>query len=94
MTLNNKYILTTTSKANRPHSNIHAFIQDTKATIIDVEVGKRGWLAYLDEENFYNEDYWSRIHTTTILDIKVDDDGNIAIETENTFYNLTKIKEA
>lgn len=89
-----KYTLTTTSKANRPHSNIHASIQGTKATIIDVEIGKRGWLAYLDEESFYNEDCWSRIHTTTILNITVDDNGNVCIETENTFYNLTKIKEA
>lgn len=84
------YTLKTVSKADRPNSHIHAYIQGTKATIVDAEIGQRGWLCYYDVD----DENWHRIHTTTILDITVDDNGNVCIETENTFYNLTKIKEA
>lgn len=87
-----KYILTTMSKVDRPHSNVHALIQGAKATVIDVEVGKRGYICYYDADPWGVE--WHRLHTSTILSIARHDNGNIIIETENTYYRLEKIKEA
>lgn len=84
-----KYILTTASKVDRPHSYVHAIIQGKMATIIDAEVGQRGWITYYDEDDMT----WHRIHTSPIQNITLDGNGNICIETENTLYNLTKIKE-
>ena len=78
------YTLTTESKVGQPHSPIHAYIQGTKATIVDAEIGQRGWLCYYDVD----DENWHRIHTSTILNITVHDNGNVTIETLNTYYNL------
>lgn len=85
-----KYTLTTKSKVDRPHSNIHALIQGTTATIIDAEVGERGYICYYSTDPWGVE--WHRIHTSTIRNIIVDDEGNICIETENSIYNLKKLE--
>ena len=84
---NAKYVLTVDKKDKSKVNPFHSEFNGKIISIIDLEVGERGWLAYKDEDS-YLENYWHRIHTSTIKDIEVDSEGNIKIETNNSFYYL------
>lgn len=66
---------------------LHDEIRGCTAAIIDITVGKRGWIAYKGMDVF-GEDYWYRLHTSTIEYIDENDSGEIIIKTMNSKYIL------
>ena len=90
-----KYILSITPKEDKPYNPNHEEWEGKEAGIIDVSVGKRGWLFYKnDEEEEFDYDCnipWHRIHLSSIEKIEEDENGNIHITTRNTYYTLIKI---
>ena len=85
-----KYKLTVNPKEGTAYNPVHDEVNETIATIIDVTIGKCGWLAYYDEYPF-EVPSWNRLHTSTVYDVEVDEHGNVTITTRNTVYILTKI---
>lgn len=90
-----RYRMTIHPKEGTPFNPIHEQANNTISVILDVEVGKRGWINYMVEENIWsNENYWHRIHTSTIEKIEVDNDNlinGIKIYTMNTVYEFVRI---
>lgn len=85
-----KYKLKVVPKEGTHFNPVHNYVNEATATIIDVKIGERGWIAYLQEEYLY-DDSWHRLHTSIIEDVKIDENGNIIIITQNTYYFLEKI---
>lgn len=83
-----KYALSVIPKKNSPYNPIHNAMDGCMATIIDLTEGKRGWIAYKPEE-----DYWSRVHTSPIEIVDVFEDGSITVTTKNTVYRLTPLAQ-
>lgn len=81
-----KYALSVIPKKGSPHNPIHNQVDGCMATIIDLTVGKRGWIAYTPEE-----DYWSRLHTSPIEKVTMGDNGEIEVVTRNTLYFLAPL---
>ena len=81
-----KYIMSVYPKAGRPHNPIHDEINGSTATIINLEIGERGWVAY---ETFKNE--WQRLHLSIIEDVSVAENGDLSVRTTNTIYQFAKI---
>lgn len=80
-----KYTLSVYPKEGRPYNQVHDEVDGATATIIDLLVGERGWIAWC-----FAPDDWHRLHTSTVEDIDVDEYGNIAVTTRNTVYRLAK----
>ena len=88
-----KYTLVVTPKEGTEYNPVHDETNGATATVIDLAVGKRGWIAYC-HEGHWGWDYWHRLHTSFIKNINVDEEtGDIAVETENTIYVLLRIKD-
>lgn len=86
-----KYTLHITPKDGRYNSN-HRLCHGREAGIIDLPIGKCGWLFYkseFDGEYFYNIP-WHRIQLSPIEKVEEDEYGNIHITTQNTYYTLIK----
>lgn len=82
-----KYILTAAPKPGKRYNPVHDEVNNTVATVIDLTVGERGWIAvYMDYD-------WHRLHLSTIEDIVWFENGNITVTTRNTVYTLTKLVE-
>lgn len=81
-----KYRLTVHPKNGTRYNPLHDYVQYATATIIDVQSGRRGWLAYVDEI-----DSWHRLHTSIVQNVTVDEVGNVEVETMNTVYKLMKL---
>lgn len=82
-----KYTLSVQPKDGARYNPVHNDVQGTVATVIDVEPGQRGWIAYYAD---YDE-RWHRLHTSIVQELYVDASGNIVITTENTFYSLHRL---
>lgn len=83
-----KYIVSVYPKAGRPYNPIHNEIDGSTATIINLNVGERGWVAY---ETFPN--VWHRLHLSIIEDIMASENGDLTVTTTNTVYKFVKIVE-
>lgn len=81
-----KYTLSVHQKEGRPYNPVHDEVDGATATIIDLPVGNRGWIAYC-----FAPDDWHRLHTSDVEDIAVDEYGNVAVTTRNTVYRLAKL---
>ena len=80
-----KYTMSVHPKAGTTYNPLHDEVDGATATIIDLAVGERGWLAYC-----FAPDDWHRIHTSTGEDVVVDEYGNVMVATNNTIYRLAK----
>jgi len=80
-----KYTLSVTPKENRPYNPVHDYVRDATATIVDLKIGQRGWIAYS-----FAPDDWHRLHTSTVEDIQINENGGVTVTTRNTVYTLTK----
>lgn len=90
--LHPKYKLTIEPYEHSRFNPIHESANGCVATVIDVECGERGWIAYR-VENGLDPNYWHRIHTSMIDDIQEDEENNqIVILTQNAKYILIKIE--
>lgn len=88
-----KYTLVVTPKDGTRYNPVHDETNGAIATVIDLTVGKRGWIAFMSD-TFFGEDDWHRLYTSIIKDITVEEEtGDIAVETENTIYILLRIKD-
>lgn len=85
-----KYALSVIPKKGSPHNPIHNEVDGCMATIIDLTVGKRGWIAFLSDTTG-GEDSWHRLHTSPIEKITVGDNGEIEVVTRNTLYFLAPL---
>lgn len=83
-----KYIMSVYPKAGRPYNPIHDEINGSTATIINLEIGERGWVAY---ETFKNE--WHRLHLSIVEDVLIADNGDLTVTTTNTVYKFAKLAE-
>jgi hypothetical protein len=84
-----KYIIEVKQKNERRFNPTHEVVAGSIATVIDLTVGERGWIAYRGDSIY--DCCWHRLHTSPIQDVNMDEDGNITVETLNTFYILKKI---
>lgn len=82
-----KYRLTVHPKDGTQYNPLHDYVEGSMATIIDVQPGRRGWIAYME-----GVDDWHRVHTSEVQNVTVDETGNVEIETLNTVYKLAKYK--
>lgn len=85
-----KYTLTVNPKYGTAYNPVHDEVNGATATIIDLTVGERGWLAYKLYDVFGTE-CWHRLHTSIVENVMVDEDGNVVLVTRNTNYILNKI---
>lgn len=87
-----RYTLTVNPKEGKPHNPIHDAIQGTICSILDIEIGERGW--FMVWSDF---DGWHRIHTSTVESVMTDEASGEAVEivvtTHNTVYTFKKIEE-
>ena len=87
-----RYTLTVSPKDGTAHNPVHDFIQGATCTILDIEVGQRGW--FMAWQDF---DGWHRIHTSTVESVMTDEVSGEAMEivvtTHNTVYTFKKIEE-
>lgn len=83
-----KYTLSVYHQKYLRHNPVHNTVDGSTATVIDLTVGKRGWIAYC-----FGPDDWHRLHTSTVQDVVVDAYGNIEVTTLNTVYRLNKLIE-
>lgn len=87
-----RYILSVSPKDNTAYNPVHDFIQGATCTILDIEVGRRGW--FMAWQDF---DGWHRIHTSTVESVVTDEVGSeavkIVVDTYNTVYTFKKIEE-
>ena len=81
-----KYRLGVHPKNEGSRSFVNSMIDGHVATIVDLEVGKRGWFVVL-----VDDDYWERIHTSIVEDVEVKDGGSVKLTTHNTVYIFDKI---
>lgn len=66
-------------------NEFHEYINNSKAVIVELEVGKPMWFVY-----YLNDDYgypWHRVKTSNVLTIW-EIDGSITIATENSTYSF------
>ena len=83
-------------KEGTRYNPLHDEANGCIASVLDIEVGKRGWINYMTDDYLW-EHSWHRIHTSMIekIDIGYDNDSNcinkLTIITLNTVYTLTKI---
>lgn len=80
-----KYRLSVYPKDGTRYNPLHDYVAGSEATIIDVQPGRRGWIAYME-----GIDAWHRVHTSEVQNVTVDETGNVEIETLNTVYKLAK----
>ena len=90
--LHPKYTLQVIPKAGRPYNPVHDEINGKIATVVDLTVGKRGWIAFLSD-NSMGDDSWHRLHTSPIEIVDVFADGNITVSTKNTIYRLAPLAQ-
>lgn len=88
--LHPKYTLRVIPKVGKPYNPIHEQVSDKIATVIDLTVGKRGWIAYMIDSD-WGEDEWHRLHTSPIEKVTVGDNGEIEVVTRNTLYFLAPL---
>ena len=81
-----KYNLRIIPKKGTAYNPVHDEFNNTTAVIIDVTVGKRGWIACNIEE-----DYWTRLHLSTIEKVIEHDHGEIEVVTRNTHYHFVPL---
>lgn len=88
-----RYTVTVNPKEGTPYNPIHDDIQGAICSILDVEIGCRGWFAMW---NPY--DGWHRIHTSTVESIMTDESNGEAVQiivtTRNTVYTFKKLEES
>lgn len=83
-------------KEGTRYNSLHDEANGCIASVLDIEVGKRGWINYKTDDYLW-ETSWHRIHTSMIekIDIEYDNTNNyinkLTIVTMNTVYTLTKI---
>ena len=82
-----KYLLAVHPKSGvyRP---IHDAINGSTVAIIDLEIGKRGWIAYECKP-----DNWHRVHFSTVEDINIDRNGDLVVTTKNTVYVFSELED-
>ena len=95
-----RFVMTISPKEGTSYNNIHVLANNSIASILDIEEGKRGWINYLVENDTEygsdpNENFWHRIHTSTIEKIEYKDTPvgvcYIKVETLNTIYEFNKL---
>ena len=81
-------------KEGTKYNPLHDEANGCIASVLDIEVGKRGWINYMTDDYLW-EHSWHRIHTSIIEKIDADLEDNcinkVTITTMNTIYTLTKI---
>ena len=81
-------------KEGTAYNPLHDEANGCIASVLDIEVGKRGWINYMTDDYLW-EHSWHRIHTSMIekIDIGYVDNciNKLTIVTMNTVYTLTKI---
>lgn len=87
-----KYTLRVIPKVGKPYNYVHEQVTDKIATVIDLTVGKRGWIAYKVDSD-WGEGEWHRITTSPIEKVTVGDNGEIEFVTRNTLYFLTPLAQ-
>lgn len=85
-----KYTLAVIPKKGTPFNPTHEAVDGKIATIIDVTVGKRGWIAYHVDSD-WGEGSWHRLHTSPIEKVNVYDTDEIEVVTRNTCYFLAPL---
>lgn len=81
-----KYTLSVHPKEGRTYNPVHDAVDGAIATIIDLQIGERGWIAYRCDLGG-----WHRLHISSVEDVMVDENGNVEVTTLNTMYRLEKI---
>lgn len=81
-----KYRLAVNPKKASAYNYIHDCVDGEIVTVIDLTVGKRGWIAI--ERGI---DSWHRLHTSIVEQVELLDNGDIRLTTMNTVYVLNKI---
>lgn len=85
-----RYILTVKPKEGKPYNPVHDDIQGSVCSILDIEVGQRGWIMVWSDY-----DGWHRVHTSTVESIEphpIKDEGWM-ITTRNTVYFFEEFEE-
>ena len=85
-----KYLLRAYPKEDTIYNPIRDDVDECIATIIDINEGERGWIAYYVDDSWMGEG-WHRLHTSIIENITVDDEMNVIITTRNTKYVLHRL---
>ena len=83
-----KYVLSVSPKKEEHYNSIYNICNGCEAGLIDVEVGKRGWIFYKHDNDHTLP--WHQLLLTTIEFIGVDELGSIHIHTQNSLYVLKK----
>lgn len=90
--LHPKYSVRVIPKKGTPYNPFHEQVDGSIVTIIDVTVGKRGWIAYYVDSD-WGEGSWHRLHTSPIEKVTVGDNGEIEVVTRNTLYFLAPLDQ-
>lgn len=90
--LHPKYTIRVIPKKGTPYNPTHDEVNGAIATVIDLTVGQRGWIAF-SHDSTWGEPYWHRLHTSPIEKVTVGDNGEIEVVTRNTLYFLAPLEQ-
>lgn len=88
-----RYIVSINPKPTSKPNVFHEEVNGSVCSIVDIVVGKRGWIAVWEA---YDES-WHRYHLSTVESIITDESNGeatqVIVTTRNTVYTFKKIEE-